>query len=63
MTDSLSTRCRHFASDESGSSEVEYLLLTGAIVLPLSELLSSLLITSFTVWFGRIGWWINLPFP
>lgn len=63
MTGSIRTSLRRFAADESGSSEVEYLLLTGAIVLPLAVLLSSLLITSFTVWFGRIGWWINLPFP
>ncbi len=63
MTGSVRSRCRLFVADESGSSEVEYLLLTGAIVLPLSVLLSSLLVSSFTVWFGRIGWWINLPFP
>jgi len=63
MNDSIRARCRHFVSDESGSSEVEYLLLTGAIVLPLSVLLSSLLVSSFAIWFGRLGWWINLPFP
>lgn len=63
MTGSIRDRCRRFVRDESGSSEVEYLLLTGAIVLPLSVFLSSLLIRSFAIWFGRIGWWINLPFP
>ena len=63
MSRTVVDRLRRFASDESGSSEVEYILLTALIVLPMSVLLFYLLVSSFAFYFGRVGWWINLPFP
>ena len=62
-TETLGDRARRFVSDESGSSEVEYILLTALIVLPMSVLFFYLLVSSFAFYFGRVGWWINLPFP
>ena len=63
MMSRVGHRLRRFASEEAGSSEVEYILLTAFIVLPLSVVFFYLLTSSFAFYFGRIGWWINLPFP
>ena len=56
-------RVRRFAADEEGSSEVETILILALVVLPLTAVIPVLLVKSFVDFWGRIGWWINLPFP
>ena len=59
----VARRVRRFPSDESGSSEVESILILALVVMPLTAIIPIILIKSFTEFFGRVGWWINLPFP
>ena len=66
MTGRASTivrRARRFAADEGGSSEVETILILALVVLPLTAVIPVLLVKSFVDFWGRVGWWINLPFP
>jgi Flp pilus assembly pilin Flp len=63
MTRSVRQVLRRFCLEESGSSEVEFILLTAFVVVPLTFVLPAYLVGTFRGAYGRIGWWINLPIP
>jgi hypothetical protein len=55
-------RLRRLAADQRATSDVEYVLVTAMVVLPLF-VIPPMLIRENVAWFERTGWWINLPFP
>jgi Flp pilus assembly pilin Flp len=60
-------RCRRLLlrllREDTGSSEVEFILLTAFVVIPLTVVLPGYLVLTFRHAYERIGWWINLPIP
>jgi hypothetical protein len=58
----LGRRLARLRVDERATSDVEYILVTAMVVLPLF-VIPPLVIRANLAWFDRTGWWINLPFP
>ena len=52
-----------FFRDESGTSDVEYVLITALVVPPLLIVVPPLLMAANYVMFDRIHFWVNMPFP
>lgn len=59
----LWARCRRLLRDEEASTEVEYLLITGMVVVPMFLAIPPMLISVTVDYFDRIHFWINLPIP
>jgi hypothetical protein len=55
-------RLRRLPADERATSDVEYVLVTAMVILPLF-VLPPFVIRANLEWFRKTGWWINLPFP
>lgn len=58
----IAARARRFLRDEAGTSDVEYVLITAAVVLPLFVVPWMVGNANRTV-FERLGHWTCLPFP
>ncbi len=55
-------RLREFGRDERATSDVEYILITAMVVLPMF-VVPPLLIRSHSHFYDRIAFWIDLPVP
>jgi hypothetical protein len=55
-------RLRRFLKAEEATSDVEYILLTATVVLPLFAV-PPLLIDANVRFFDRVSFWVHLPFP
>lgn len=53
---------RRFLADEQATSDVEYILLTAMVVLPLFAV-PPLMMSANSDFFHRVEPWMNLPFP
>ena len=56
-------RLRRFLGDESATSDVEYILISGLVVPPIFLGIPPLLMAANFDLFQRIHIWVNLPFP
>ena len=54
---------RRFLADERATSDVEYILLTALIVIPLFLTVPPLIISANADFYHRAQPWIDLPFP
>lgn len=54
---------KRIGSDESGTSDVEYILITAMVILPLCVALPWFIIRVNAAMFDRIDMVVNLPFP
>ncbi len=54
---------RRLWRDESGTSDVEYVMITALIVIPMFLVVPALIVAGNVWFFDRIHLWINLPFP
>ena len=55
-------RLRALPSDDRATSDVEYILLTAMVILPMFAI-PPLLISVNVFFFERFSLWVNLPFP
>ncbi len=55
-------RLARFARDERATSDVEYILITAMVVLPMF-VIPPLLIRSHSHFYDRLALWIDLPVP
>jgi hypothetical protein len=58
----IARRLREFAADERATSDVEYILITAMVVLPLF-VVPPLLIRSHSRYYDRVAFWVDLPVP
>ena len=59
---SVGERLRKLGGDDAGTSDVEYVLITALIVLPLFAI-PTLIMRANYWYFERVVTWTNLPFP
>lgn len=59
----LGRAIRRFLADERATSDVEYILLTALIVVPLCLSVPPLIISANADFYHRAQPWIDLPFP
>lgn len=55
-------RLRRLGADQRATSDVEYILVTAMVILPML-VIPPMVIRANVAWFDRTGWWINLPYP
>ena len=48
---------------EDASIEVEYVLILAFVIVPLCLVLPAIIISTNANYFGRLDFWVNLPFP
>lgn len=55
-------RLRALPADDGATSDVEYILLTAMVILPMFAI-PPMLISVNVFFFERFSFWVNLPFP